>query len=85
MRESDTYLAILDEGRDEGREEAMKKMILLQGQERFGSPEEATRAALSAISDLERLEHLALRLLDVSTWEELLQQPTAGEELTRLE
>lgn len=71
MRESDTYLAILDEG----AEKEAKKFILFQGQDRFGPPSESARATLEAITDLERLEQLGRRLLHVSTWEELLQQP----------
>lgn len=71
MRESDTYMAILDEG----REEEAKKMLLLQGRERFGSPGEATKAQLQAISDLERLERLIISVLRVSSWQELLETP----------
>lgn len=77
MRESSTYQAILaegrNEGRNEGRAEEARKLLLLQGAKRFGAPADApTRAALEAITDLSRLEELGARLLDVSSWQELL-------------
>ncbi|HJT75725.1 MAG TPA: hypothetical protein VJ739_00840, partial [Gemmataceae bacterium] len=79
MRESDTYQAILDEGRDEGRNEGrvqgVQRTLLHQGRKKFGAPDEATRRALLEIMDLERLDRLSERLLEVSTWQELLQTP----------
>jgi hypothetical protein len=71
MRESDTYQAILDEGRAEGA----RRVLLNQGRKRFGEPDEATRRALQAIDNLDRLDRLSDRLLGVSTWQELLQTP----------
>jgi hypothetical protein len=73
MRESDTYLAILDEGRDEGRLEQTRKMILRQGRELFGEPDKTTTATINALSDLERLERMSVRLVRASGWEEILQ------------
>jgi predicted transposase YdaD len=79
MKESSTYQAILDEGRAEGRaegetigriEEALKVLLLLGGKQ-FGPPNASTRATIEA-ADLERLERLTERLLDVSSWDELL-------------
>jgi hypothetical protein len=68
MRESDTYMAILDEGRiDE-----VKKLILRFGQKSCGAPAESVLASLAAITDLERLELLLERSRDIKTWEELL-------------
>jgi hypothetical protein len=72
MRESVTYMAILDEGRDEGRIDEAKKIILRLGRELFGPPDEATAATLAAIEDLERLEFLSDQLLKVKSWQELL-------------
>ena len=68
MRESVTYMAILDEG----RVEEARKIILRQGRKLFGPPDESTTAALTAIEDLERLELLSEQLLDVKSWQELL-------------
>lgn len=56
-------------------ESDMYLYILEQGRKRFGEDEENIRAALEGINDLERLERMCLRLLEVSTWQELLQTP----------
>jgi predicted transposase YdaD len=69
MHESDTYQAILDEGRAEGAQ----RTLLHLGRKKFGEPEEATRRALLGITDLERLDRLTERLLDVATWQQLLE------------
>jgi hypothetical protein len=68
MRESTTYMAIIEEGR---MEEA-KTIVLRQGTKRFGPPPADARAAIEALTDLERLEALTDRLLDVESWDELL-------------
>ena len=70
MRESVTYQAILEEG----RVEALQKTILRQGRKLFGPPDEGTTAAVTAIDDVQRLEFLSERLLDVENWHELLTQ-----------
>jgi predicted transposase YdaD len=71
MHESDTYQAILDEGRVEG----LQRALLRQGRRKFGEPEEASRRALLGITDLDRLDRLSERLLEVATWQDLLQTP----------
>ena len=68
MQESATYRAIVAEG----RVEEAKNILRLLGRKRFGPPDEATDAAITAIKNLKRLEELSERLLDVSSWEELL-------------
>jgi predicted transposase YdaD len=79
MRESTAYQAILDEGRAEGeakgRAEEARKLLLRQGHRRFGPPSAVQEAALVAITDLDRLERLSDRLLDVGSWQELLDTP----------
>jgi hypothetical protein len=71
MHESDTYLAILDEGRlDHARE-----MVLRLGRKKFGAPPDHVVTAVKGIDDRERLDHLQEGILDVSGWEELLQLP----------
>ncbi|HZU39175.1 MAG TPA: hypothetical protein VFA18_24830 [Gemmataceae bacterium] len=83
MEESVTYQAILREG--EVRGEAKGKVlgeaqgkalearrVLLQGRTRFGEPPARVVAALDAVSDVGRLEELVVRLLQVTSWEELL-------------
>jgi hypothetical protein len=76
MKESVTYQAILEEGKAEGMDEGMaaeaRKMLLLQGRDRFGEPSAKIVALLDSVSDLHRLEALLIRLLHVKTWEELL-------------
>lgn len=71
MRESDTYLAIIDEG----RETEAKKIILQLGRKRFAPPDESVTTRLSAITDLDRLERLIDRLLEATGWDDLLDTP----------
>src|SRR5262249_49591560 len=74
MRESDTYQAILDEG----REAELKGAILRNGAKRFGQPGEAITARLNAITeDVERLRRLLDRVYDgaATSWDDLLDTP----------
>ncbi len=75
MKESTTYQAILEEGKAEGKVEGQseeaRKMLLLQGRDRFGWPSAEMLELLYASDDLGRLEALALRLLHVKSWEKL--------------
>jgi hypothetical protein len=72
MRESVTFQAILEEGREEGRVEELHRVILRLGRVRFGEADEATRSEIEAIRDIETLEELSERLVMVSSWAELL-------------
>ena len=80
MKESVTYQAILREGRKEGLEEGLEKgraeegrrLLLAQGKKCFGEPSTDVRLAIEAISEPAVFEDLAVRLLDVETWDELL-------------
>lgn len=67
MKESTTYQAIL-------ADEA-KRILLRMGGKRLGPADADTRAAIESIVDVDRLEQLAERLLDVSSWDELLATP----------
>jgi hypothetical protein len=73
MKESDTYLAIIEEG----EEVRAKKVILRQGKKRFGVPDEAVTARLGGITDLDRLDRLTDRLFDgtATSWQDLLDTP----------
>jgi hypothetical protein len=73
MKDSDTYLAIIDEG----REAEAKTVILRQGRKQFGIPTESTTATLNGITDLDRLDRLIDRLFDATatSWQELLDTP----------
>ena len=64
MKESATYQAILADG--------MHHILLHHGRMLFDDPDAETRAALEAITDPQQLERLSERLLDVSSWDELL-------------
>jgi hypothetical protein len=75
MRESDTYQAILEEGREEGEVRGARWVLLRQGRKKLGEPDEATQRALLAITDLDRIGRLSDRLPEVSSWQELLQTP----------
>ena len=68
LKESDTYQAILDEG----REEEARHIVLRLGSKRFGLPDMQTKVAVEAITELEVLERLAERLMEVESWQELL-------------
>ena len=68
MQESDTYLAILDEGEERG----LRKIILAQGEDRFGPPGEAVKASLQNITDLDRLRRIARQTPKAASWQEIL-------------
>lgn len=70
---SATYQGLLQKGR---LEEA-RKNLLAAGSEMFGSPNANAVAAVEAIIDLQRLEHLLRRVFHTSTWEELLESSAA--------
>ena len=72
MKESVTYLAILEEGREEGRIAQTRRILLLVGSQKFGPPDEVSRARVDAVSDVGRLENLAGRVLTASDWDDLL-------------
>ena len=75
MKESSPYQAALEEGRREGRVAEARRLLLFLGGVRFGLPDERTHAALARIDTLEILEGLCIRVLDVSSWQELLALP----------
>jgi hypothetical protein len=68
MKESTTYQAIVEEGRTE----EARRILLLQGELKFGPPDALTRGALEAIDDLSRLEELSARFVSAASWDELL-------------
>ena len=68
MQESDTYLMILDEGREKGARED----ILLFGEEKFGPADASVRAQLETVTDLERLKRMVRRAAKAGNWQEIL-------------
>jgi hypothetical protein len=77
MEESVTYRAILRKGeakgKAEGKAEEARRILLLIGRAHFGEPPADVQAALDAITDVSRLEELAVRSREVSDWQELLR------------
>ncbi|WP_193198106.1 DUF4351 domain-containing protein [Nostoc sp. MG11] len=74
MRESVIYQEILEEGRQEGerlgRQEGERSLVLLLLEQRVGQLSQIERSRISTLS-LERLEALALALLDFSSMADL--------------
>jgi hypothetical protein len=71
MHESDTYLAIIDEG----QEKYAKKAILLLGEKSLGAPDESIKNRLAGITDLERLDRMLLQTRTAASWQEILDTP----------
>jgi len=71
MRDSDTYMAIIDEG----KEEQAKEDILFMAGERFGAPDEAISARLASITDLDHLKRIFRRCHKATSWQDLLETP----------
>jgi hypothetical protein len=80
MEESVTYQKIIRkgeakgkaEGKAEGETAEARKILLLQGRSRFGEPTAEAIAALDALTDVQKLEELTVRLLQATSWQELL-------------
>jgi predicted transposase YdaD len=83
MRDSSTYMAILEEGEAKGRAEGemlgraeeARRILLRIGEKRFGPPDPATRTRIESITELDEPEALTLRVIEVESWAELLTQP----------
>jgi predicted transposase YdaD len=77
MEQSTTYQGILRRGREQGRLEEARRILLLQGELKFGAPDDATRAAIEAVGEPALLEDLAARFVNAGSWQELLARPAA--------
>jgi hypothetical protein len=71
MHDSDTYLAILEEGEEKARRED----ILVVGEERCGPADETVRSQLANVTDLERLKRMLRRAAKAANWQEILETP----------
>jgi hypothetical protein len=71
MQDSDTYLAILDEG----QEKATRASILIVGEERLGSPDESIKQQLRNVTDLDRLMRMVRRAAKAASWQEIVDTP----------
>ncbi len=68
MEQSVTYQAIVEKGMIRDRHD----VLLQQGRKKFGPPSEVVVMAIRSVIDFERLSRLTERILDVSSWQELL-------------
>ena len=80
IEESSVYQGILKRGEAEGVAKGLAKgasrksgkILLHQGRKKLGPPSEEVAAEIAALADLDRLHGLVDRILEVSTWDELL-------------
>ena len=68
MRESTSYQAILEEG----GVVTLRASIRRLGEKRFGPPTEEQRSRLAGATELDRLNRISDAVIDVSSWDELL-------------
>ena len=59
-------------GAARGKEEEARNLLLRLGTKRFGEPGKSVRARIEAISQIEALEQLVERTVDVEAWQDLL-------------
>jgi hypothetical protein len=71
MEESASYQWIVRKGERRGQQATLLRI----GRRLLGEPDAATVAAVQAITDLERLDRLADRVVEVSSWADLLATP----------
>jgi hypothetical protein len=70
LEESSVYQGVLARGRIKNAQEA----ILLLGRKKFGEPDDREQTSIDAIKDVDQLNSLLERVLDVSSWDELFQK-----------
>jgi predicted transposase YdaD len=81
MRESTTYMEILEEGIAEGEARGIaegeakgeRRLLTIAGTKRFGEPDDVTRAMIDSL-DTTQIEALMVRIFEVESWEELLAE-----------
>lgn len=82
MRESSTYQAILEEGREAGREEGhveeARELLREYGTLRFGPPDAPTLAALDTLAATITSEQIARRLVAATSWADLVRPAEPG-------
>jgi hypothetical protein len=75
LEDSTTYQLILERGIAKGAIQEAQSLILRQGTKRFGPPTPEVEAAMRATADHARLERLADRVIDATSWADLLATP----------
>ena len=73
MHESDTYLAIIDEG----QMKFAREVILLVGGDRLGPPEEWVKPKLNSVLDQDRLTRIVRGITNAATWQGIFDTPEA--------
>jgi hypothetical protein len=68
MQESSAYDVLVEEG----EVKALRETLLRLGRKRFKSADQSIEASVNTITDLDRLKRMTERLLEVTTWQELL-------------
>jgi hypothetical protein len=88
IEESSVARDLIDKGIAQGMAQGIaqvltseRRLILNQGRARFGPPSQDVIATFEGIDDPERLEALGMRLMVVSSWDELLAEPGASTEV----
>jgi hypothetical protein len=64
----------LMQGREKGREEGARSILLRIATREFGAPTPELLTQIQTIHDLERLEALADRVFEVTSWDELMRR-----------
>jgi hypothetical protein len=79
IEESSVYQEIFAKGLVEGRIEEARQTVVQLGRKKLGEPTEGVRAVIDVIDEVDQLNALLTRILDVSSWDELLGpvDPTA--------
>jgi predicted transposase YdaD len=62
----------LAEGFIEGRTDEARQAVLQLGRKKLGQPDDGMRIRIAAIADVDRLNSLLERILEVASWDELL-------------
>ena len=72
MKESVTYQALLEEGEARGVVKEARWVLLRLGSRRFGPPSAEVLQAVERASETALIEEMIDRVLDASSWEEVL-------------
>jgi predicted transposase YdaD len=67
---SSVYQAAIEEGREQGEISQARTMLLRLGRKRLGEPSVKTLAMIEAITEIEKLDQLTERILDIESWSE---------------
>jgi hypothetical protein len=74
VKELVTYLTVLNQRRRERQVQEARGILRRLGSKQFGTPSIQAVRKLNAIEDIDRLEYLIDRLLDLKSWDDLLHE-----------